>query len=133
MPWKEPPAEVKARVNAVLGGDVYAEAARRYRRVLERLGMAEIPTTEAGSSWYRTAAEHFKLAGAATHSQHLLGLATDWQIRDADLRARVKAALEAEGFTVMLKSRGRVHAQALEPAELARFLPRLRAAGLFAR
>lgn len=131
MTWNLPPQELRDRVNRIIGGDIYAEAGARYARVLEQLGMREIPSTEAGRSWYRTPEHHFRLEGAARYSQHLLGLASDWQIRDAEMRQRVVDALRAHGFTVQLKSRQRVHAQALTPAEFARFLPALRAAGLF--
>lgn len=127
-----PPPDVRERVNAVIGGDIYAEASARYRRVMERFG-GELPTTAEGASWYRDPATHRRLQGAAEHSQHLLALARDWQIRAAQARRRAVEALRAEGFTVFEKSRGRIHAQVLTPAEFKRFLPALVGAGLFPR
>jgi len=132
MPWREPPQEIRAAVNEAVGGDIYAEASARYMRVVGRLG-GELPTTGAGASWYRTPSEHRQLPGAARYSQHLIGLARDWQIRDAEKRRAAIAALRAEGFTVFEKSRGRVHAQALSPSEFRRFLPGFISAGLFPR
>lgn len=130
MPWSEPPQHLRARVNEIIGGDIYAEAARRYLRVVEAFGR-ELPTTEAGASWYRDPAHHARLEGAARYSQHLLGLARDWQIRDAAERRRAMELLRREGFTVFEKSRGRVHAQVLTPEEFRRFLPRFQGLGVF--
>ena len=130
MTWNMPPPELRERVNRVIGGDIYAEASRRYMRALQAFGGA-FPTTAEGESWYRELSAHRRLEGAARYSQHLLGLAADWQIRDAEARRRAVEALRGAGFTVFEKSRGRVHAQALTPSEFQRFLPALRAEGLF--
>lgn len=124
MTWKLPPPEVRDRVNAIIGGDIYAEAGARYKRALATLGVTELPSTEAGRSWYRT-------EGQARYSQHRIGLAVDAQIREAEVRRRAIEALRAEGFTVFTHSRGRIHAQALSPPEFARFREAFVRAGLY--
>lgn len=120
-----PPPEIRNRVNAELGGDIYATAARAWERA--RLADPNVVL----ESWFRTPAEHFRLRGSARYSQHLLGLAADLKPSAGRRDALVNALREA-GFHVIPRPT-HVHAQAMNPQEFQSVVARLRAAGLFPR
>jgi len=112
MPWNQPPPELRRRVNETLGYDIYAASEAAWRRAQKADPEVVL------NSWFRTPEEHYRLPGAATYSQHLLGLAVDVK-PSPSRRARFIDALQREGFHVIPKST-HLHVQRLAPPEALR-------------
>lgn len=122
MPWKTPPPEIRDRVNRELGYDIYAASAAAWLRA--RKADPDVVL----NSWFRTPEEHYQLPGAATYSQHLLGLAVDVK-PSPGRRKRLQEALVREGFHVIPRPTY-LHVQRLAPPEALRLRELMKLLGI---